>query len=177
MDAPPPVNTAGLSAGDIYGQASISPNLPLGADLCRRLSGILIMPELIFGALVWIMIAATNVVYTTQLAHGWILFVSVTLCFISLAQFIIYLLSIPQQTYAWVALDAAYNSMAFLLYFSAAVLQVYLTASIGQIPISFPLDFRMYQLNIAATVFIFIVTSLYGASSFISLKRWKNRQP
>ncbi|XP_065442136.1 protein MAL2 isoform X1 [Chrysemys picta bellii] len=71
---PPPNPTAYFPAPRI--------TLPVGLDILRTYSGAFICLEILFGALVWILVAATRV--PVPLLQGWVMFVSVTACFLSI---------------------------------------------------------------------------------------------
>ncbi|CAN0271547.1 unnamed protein product [Lampetra planeri] len=105
--------------------------LPLGAELFRTLSGLLIVAEMVFGGLVWILVASTNL-KGTDLSQGWVMFVSVTFFVFTIVQFVLYIISMPSQTAGWVSLHAWFNLAAFILYLSAAVLQANVTACTQQ---------------------------------------------
>nr|XP_032829958.1 mucin-5AC-like [Petromyzon marinus]XP_032829959.1 mucin-5AC-like [Petromyzon marinus]XP_032829960.1 mucin-5AC-like [Petromyzon marinus] len=105
--------------------------LPLGAELFRTLSGLLIVAEMVFGGLVWILVASTNL-KGTDLSQGWVMFVSVTFFVFTIVQFVLYIISVPSQTSGWVTLNAWFNLAAFVLYLSAAVLQANVTACTQQ---------------------------------------------
>ncbi|KAG7257346.1 hypothetical protein CRUP_029772, partial [Coryphaenoides rupestris] len=54
-------------------------NLPSGNGICNTIPDILYLPELVFGGLVWILVACTLVVPANP--QGWVMFVSV-FCFV-----------------------------------------------------------------------------------------------
>uniref|UniRef100_A0A8C0VX73 MARVEL domain-containing protein n=1 Tax=Castor canadensis TaxID=51338 RepID=A0A8C0VX73_CASCN len=56
--------------------------LPAGLDILRTYSGAFVCLEILFGGLVWILVASSNV--PLPLLQGWVMFVSVTAFFFSL---------------------------------------------------------------------------------------------
>uniref|UniRef100_A0A3B3Q5B5 Mal, T cell differentiation protein 2 n=1 Tax=Paramormyrops kingsleyae TaxID=1676925 RepID=A0A3B3Q5B5_9TELE len=138
-------------------------SLPIGLDILRTYSGALICLEIIFGGLVWILVASSNL--PVPLLQGWVLFVSVILFFFSTAFLLLFLLGyVDKINTDWNFLDMAYHFGALLLYFSAFVLEAATTAA-GSISgndtacVSKPeqniiayLDSRQYSINVAATV-------------------------
>lgn len=86
---------------------------------------------MVFGGLVWILVASTNL-KGTDLSQGWVMFVSVAFFVFTIVQFVLYIFSVPSQTAGWVSLHAWFNLAAFILYLSAAVLQANVTACTQQ---------------------------------------------
>ncbi|XP_039974247.1 protein MAL2 isoform X2 [Xiphias gladius] len=58
-------------------------SLPLGLEVLRTYSGALVCLEILFGSLVWILVASSNV--PVPLLQGWVMFVSLTTFFLSSA--------------------------------------------------------------------------------------------
>nr|KAF6426551.1 mal, T cell differentiation protein 2 [Molossus molossus] len=56
--------------------------LPVGPDILRTYSGAFVCLEILFGGLVWILVASSNV--PLPLLQGWVMFVSVTAFTLSL---------------------------------------------------------------------------------------------
>ncbi|XP_067841183.1 myelin and lymphocyte protein-like [Heptranchias perlo] len=139
--------------------------IPSGSRLLTSLPDLLMLPELVFGGLVWILVASINV--NDKDSQGWVMFVSI-LCFVlTLLLMICYFSGWPRNSTAWCFLDAFYHGGSALFYFSAAVLQanstVRLQGSSG----------REYKIDIAATIFAFVATMLYVVHAVFSFKRWK----
>uniref|UniRef100_UPI00358EC7FF myelin and lymphocyte protein-like isoform X2 n=1 Tax=Myxine glutinosa TaxID=7769 RepID=UPI00358EC7FF len=88
----------------LHEQVSVAPTLPLGSQVFKRLSGFIIVPELIFGAMSCMLIIGTGIPPETRLGQGWVMFVTVTTFFLALTLFLLYLFSIPKDTFAWVLL-------------------------------------------------------------------------
>ncbi|TNN79975.1 Protein MAL2 [Liparis tanakae] len=130
----------------------------------------------VFGALVWILVADSKV--PVPLLQGWVIFVSLLTFILSSAYLIIF--------------DIVYHFMALLFYFSAFVLEAAtVAASVGAVKlpnstasvlcISYPpqgniftvLDGTQYNINVAATIFAFVVTVCYGCSMMMGFRRWR----
>ncbi|KAF5890805.1 protein MAL2, partial [Clarias magur] len=138
-------------------------SLPLGLDVIRTYSGALICMEIIFGGLVWILVASSNV--PVPLLQGWVMFVSVTACCCSTAYLSLFLLGLADRFNTdWNFMDMMYHFVALLCYFSAFVLEAAVTSG-AQRPyvngtacvrkpstniITF-MDFRQYSINVVAT--------------------------
>ncbi|XP_043913243.1 MAL-like protein isoform X2 [Protopterus annectens] len=141
--------------------------LPSGLDVFRNIPDAFIVPELVFGGWVWILVAATKV--SNQMNQGWVMFVSVTLFLFSLILLFVYLFGIHKTSSAiWTAVDAIYHGISAVLYFSAAVLQANATVAIQSS------NDVNYKLDVAATVFSFVVTLLYVVHGFFSFRRWRS---
>ncbi|XP_032817837.1 protein MAL2-like [Petromyzon marinus] len=150
---------------DISG-LSHKPSLPLGSLLFRRLDGLLIVGELVCGALVWFLEAGTNLPIATY--QGWVMFVAVTFFILTFIQFVIYLSHVPERNIdAWKMADILYNSVAFGMYLSASVLLANLLATYSLSGNSF------YGLNVAAVIFAFLTTLFYGMSVVFGIRRGK----
>ncbi|KAF7708387.1 protein MAL2 [Silurus meridionalis] len=160
-------------------------SLPLGLDVIRTYSGALICMEIVFGGLVWILVASSNV--PVPLLQGWVMFVSVTAFLCSTAYLTFFLLGLADRINTdWNFMDMIYHFVALLFYFAAFVLEaattsgaykqyVNSTACVVRPPnniITF-MDFRQYSINVVATILAFIVTVCYGFSMFMGFKRWR----
>ncbi|XP_043922860.1 protein MAL2 [Protopterus annectens] len=142
--------------------------LPTGPGIFRTSSGAFIVVELIFGALVWILVAASNV--PDDLFQGWVMFVSVCAFFFSGVYLCCFLFGIANRIETnWNFLDFAYHFVTFVFYFGAFVLEAGSTSQMGRKTPSG----SVYGLNVAATIFAFFTTACYGCSTFLGLRRWK----
>ncbi|XP_072356166.1 myelin and lymphocyte protein-like [Scyliorhinus torazame] len=140
--------------------------IPGGTKLLTNIPDALMLPELVFGALVWILVASINVF--DQFSQGWVIFVSLLLFVLTLLLLICYFLGWPRSSTAWCFLDACYHGMAALFYSTAAVLQANSTLRLQNTPFA-----KQYQTDIVATIFAFIATVLYVVHAVFSFKRWK----
>ncbi|KAF0045213.1 hypothetical protein F2P81_001742 [Scophthalmus maximus] len=137
----------------------------------------------LFGGLVWILVASSNV--PVPLLQGWVMFVSVITFFLSSAYITLLITGLADRINTdWNFLDVVYHFIAVLFYFAAFVLEAATTAANGgahikPLPnstetvmcITYPrgniftvLDGRQYSINVAATIFAFVVTLCYGCS-------------
>ncbi|XP_068531197.1 myelin and lymphocyte protein [Anas acuta] len=145
-------------------------SLPSGLAVLTTFPDVLFIPELIFGGLVWILIAASKVLHPIVL--GWVMFVSV-FCFVMTATLLfLYLCGAHGGSSSWVTLDAICQVTAALFYLSAAVLEAYYTIQLRGF--TFTGWWTAYQENIAAVVFAFVATLLYVIHQIYSLRRWKS---
>ncbi|TFK02513.1 EF-hand calcium-binding domain-containing protein 4A [Platysternon megacephalum] len=104
----------------------------------------------VFGGLVWILVASTRVY--DQLLQGWVMFVSVFCFTLSTLLMCLYFCGAHGGKSSWIAVDAFYHSMAALFYLSAAVLQAYATIVAREVSIISSAYFKIYQEDIAAVV-------------------------
>ncbi|XP_078072620.1 protein MAL2 [Mustelus asterias] len=154
--------------------------LPVGTSVLQTYSGALICLEILFGGLVWILVAASNV--PVPLMQGWVMFVAVTMFLCSTLYLSVYLCGLAERLDTdWNLVDFVYHFIAFVFYFGASVLEAAATAgaaereSINATAVIFVtvLDYRQYSINVAATIFSFVVTLCYACSLGLALRRWK----
>ncbi|NWJ05695.1 MAL protein, partial [Crypturellus undulatus] len=82
--------------------ATSGTSLPSGLAVLTTFPDVLFIPEIIFGGLVWILVASTKV--SEAMPQGWIMFVSV-LCFVmSISLLCLYLCGAHGGSRSWVAL-------------------------------------------------------------------------
>ncbi|ELW72737.1 Protein MAL2 [Tupaia chinensis] len=112
--------------------------------------------EMLFGGLVWILVASSNV--PLPLLQGWVMFVSVTAFFFSLLFLGVFLSGTVTQIDAnWNFLDFAYHFTVFVFYFGAFLLEAAATSlhdlhcntTTSVQPL---LSDNQYNINVAATV-------------------------
>ncbi|NP_001085855.1 protein MAL2 [Xenopus laevis] len=168
---PPVPSPAAMS----YPSASV--NLPTGTEVFRTYSGAFMCLEIIFGALVWILVAASNV--PVPVVQGWVMFVSVTAFACSLLLLLVFLTGLVHMIQTnWNFVDLAYHLTAFVFYFGAFVLEAAVTSLANLIrkenATVINLDNRMLGLNVAATIFAFTVTVCYGCSTVLGFRRWRS---
>ncbi|NXD14148.1 MALL protein, partial [Nothocercus nigrocapillus] len=121
-----------------------------------------VCPWQVCGAWVWILVAATSVSF--PLLQGWVMYVSLTSCLLSLLLLLSYLFGFHRNSENWRVLDSLYHGATAILYMSAAVLQANATISSESAALSdSPLH---YQLNTAASFFAFLTTFLYILHAF-----------
>ncbi|XP_053571289.1 protein MAL2 [Bombina bombina] len=168
--APPVPSPAALS----YPAASV--NLPTGIEVLRTYSGAFICLEIIFGGLVWILVAASNV--PVPIVQGWVMFVSVTAFFFSLLLLCVFVCGLIHMIQTnWNFVDLTYHFFAFVFYFGAFVLEAAVTSLANNARYEssvFRLDNRKIGLNVAATIFAFATTACYGCSMVLGFRRWRS---
>ncbi|XP_032397264.1 myelin and lymphocyte protein [Etheostoma spectabile] len=140
-------------------------SLPSGLGICTTAPDIFYLPELVFGGLVWILVASTHVQPPNPL--GWVMFVSVFCFVMTFLWLIIFAAGAHKNSPGWAAVDLAYHGLAVLFYLSAGVDLAYITLmkKSGEL--------RIYQIDIAAVVFAFLATLLYFLHTILSSIRWK----
>ncbi|EPY79684.1 protein MAL2-like protein [Camelus ferus] len=131
----------------------------------------------VFGGLVWILVASSNV--PLPLLQGWVMFVSVTAFVCSLLFLGVFLSGVVTQINAnWNFLDFAYHFTVFVFYFGAFLLEAAATSlhdlhcntTVAVQPL---LSDNQYNINVAATIFAFVTTACYGCSLGLALRRWR----
>ncbi|XP_036119945.1 protein MAL2 [Molossus molossus] len=151
--------------------------LPVGPDILRTYSGAFVCLEILFGGLVWILVASSNV--PLPLLQGWVMFVSVTAFTLSLLFLGVFLSGMVTQIDAnWNFLDFAYHFTVFVFYFGAFVLEAAATSLHGlhcnsTVALQPLLSSNQYNINVAATIFAFVTTACYGCSLGLALRRWR----
>ncbi|KAK2878856.1 hypothetical protein Q8A67_019647 [Cirrhinus molitorella] len=145
-------------------------SLPSGLRICNTVPDILYLPELVFGGLVWILVASTLVSPPNPL--GWVMFVSVTCFVMTLLWLIIFACGVHKNSSAWATADFIYHLIAVIFYLSASVLLAYVTIIFSNAT-GAPFE-RYYKIDIAAVVFAFVTTLLYFIHCIFSAVRWKS---
>ncbi|XP_023779034.1 myelin and lymphocyte protein isoform X1 [Cyanistes caeruleus] len=141
--------------------------LPSGLAVLTTFPDVLFIPEIIFGGLVWILVASSEV--PSPMLQGWVMFVSVFCFVMSISLLCLYLCGAHGGGGCWVTLDVICQGTAALFYLSAAVLEAYATYALGML-----LPGQKYRENIAAVVFAFVATLVYVIHKVFSLLRWKS---
>ncbi|NWR56509.1 MALL protein, partial [Bucorvus abyssinicus] len=138
--------------------ASTQPALPSGLAVFKTVPYAFILPEIVSGTWVWILVAATSVSF--PLLQGWVMYVSLSSCLLSLLLLLGYIFSLHRNSESWKVLDSLYHGTTAILYMSAAVLQANATIH------SELTSTLHYQLNSAASFFAFVTTFLYILHAF-----------
>nr|XP_008506423.1 PREDICTED: myelin and lymphocyte protein-like isoform X1 [Equus przewalskii] len=95
--------------------------LPSGREVFTTFPDVLFIFELVFGGLVWILIASSLV--PLPLLQGWVMFASV-FCFVgTTALFFWYIIGVRDSKTSWKLLDIFYHFIAALFYLSASLLE------------------------------------------------------
>ncbi|CAI5654689.1 myelin and lymphocyte protein [Oreochromis niloticus] len=140
-------------------------SLPSGLGICTTAPDIFYIPELVFGGLVWILVASTHVAPPNPL--GWVMFVSVFCFVMTFLWMIIFAAGGHKNSSHWAAADFAYHGLAALFFLSAGVDLAYITVLMKDI------DLKFYRTYISAVVFAFVATLLYFIHAILSAIRWK----
>ncbi|NWX90169.1 MAL protein, partial [Nothoprocta ornata] len=82
--------------------ATSTASLPSGLAVLTTFPDVLFIPEIIFGGLVWILVASTKV--TVPMAQGWVMFVSVFCFVMSISLLCLYLCGVHGGSRSWVTL-------------------------------------------------------------------------
>ncbi|KAM7408390.1 hypothetical protein PAMA_002217 [Pampus argenteus] len=141
-------------------------SLPSRLEICTTAPDIFYLPELVFGGLVWILVASTHVLPNNPL--GWVMFVSVFCFVMTFLWMIIFIAGGHKNSSGWAAADFAYHGLAAFFYLSASVALAYITLR------NKSGDLKTYRIDIAAVVFSYVATLLYFIHTILSAIRWKN---
>uniref|UniRef100_A0A8C5TGS0 Mal, T cell differentiation protein 2 n=1 Tax=Malurus cyaneus samueli TaxID=2593467 RepID=A0A8C5TGS0_9PASS len=152
--------------------------LPSGLEILRTFSGAVIFLEILFGTIVWILVAATQI--PLPLLQGWVMFVAVTAWFLSIVFLSVFLLGYANRIAVnWNQADFIFHGATFVFYFGAFLLQA-ATTSLHHLPRKFNsttqeriLSGREYNISIAASIFAFATAVCYGCSTALALRRWR----
>ncbi|XP_054994197.1 protein MAL2-like [Sorex araneus] len=150
---------------------------PTGTNILWTYSGAFMCLEILFGGLVWILVASSRV--PLPLLQGWVMFVSVTAFVFSLLFLGVFLSGMTKTDANWKFLDLVCHSVVFVCYFGAFLLEAVATslhnrrggsAASADTPL---LDDNQYRINVAATIFALVTTACYGCSVRLALLRWR----
>nr|XP_021522119.1 CKLF-like MARVEL transmembrane domain-containing protein 8 [Aotus nancymaae] len=123
--------------------------------------------EIVLGLLVWTLIAGTE--YFRVPAFGWVMFVAVFYWVLTVFFLIIYITMtytrIPQVP--WTTVGLCFNSSAFVLYLSAAV--------VDASSVSPERDSHNFNSWAASSFFAFLVTICYAGNTYFSFIAWRSR--
>ncbi|XP_003972259.1 myelin and lymphocyte protein [Takifugu rubripes] len=146
---------------------AIMGNLPSGIGIYTTIPDIFYLPELIFGGLVWILVACTLVV--PQNPQGWVMFVSVFCFIMTFIWMLVFACGGHHNNSSWATADVLYHVIAAFFYLSASVVLAKVTLDMKD-----GSNFQIYQLDISAVVFSYVSTLLYFIHSILSAIRWKS---
>ncbi|XP_037390589.1 myelin and lymphocyte protein [Pygocentrus nattereri] len=138
--------------------------LPSGLSICCSIPDMLYLPELVFGGLVWILVACTYIdPYNPQ---AYVMTVSLFCFVITFIWMMVFACGFHNNRASWAAADVGYHALASILYLSAAVLLAYTTLFLTASTYN-------YKLDIAAVVFSYVAFVLYVIHTVFSALRWK----
>ncbi|XP_030628680.1 myelin and lymphocyte protein-like [Chanos chanos] len=142
--------------------------LPSGLAICCTIPDIFYLPELVFGGLVWILVACTYV--EPHNPQAYVMAVSVFCFCVTFIWMVVFLCGSHHSSRGWAAADVFYHGVAALLYLSASVPLAYVTVFLGK---TAPNEQR-YKFDISAVVFSYVATLLYVVHTIFSAIRWKS---
>lgn len=142
-------------------------SLPSGLGICTTAPDILYLPELVFGGLVWVLVASQYILPNNPMA--WVMFVSVFCFVMTLVWMIIFGFGCHRDSSSWAAADFAYHGLATLFYLSAAVILAFITILASANTTS-----QLYKTYVSAVVFAHVATVLYFIHTILSAIRWKH---
>ncbi|XP_053323199.1 CKLF-like MARVEL transmembrane domain-containing protein 8 [Spea bombifrons] len=130
--------------------------------------GLFLLAEIIFGLLVWALIAGSE--YFHFPAFGWVMFIAVFSWVLTVFFLLIYITRAYTKItkVPWTLVGLCFNGSAFVLYLVAAIVDA---SSISKdIP-------RRHNYNswTASAFFAFLVTGCYAASTYFSFQAWRTR--
>ncbi|NXF70082.1 MAL protein, partial [Ciccaba nigrolineata] len=150
--------------------ATSTASLPSGLAVLTTFPDVLFIPEIIFGGLVWILVASSKV--PLPILQGWVMFVSVFCFVMSTTLLCLDICGVHGGSSSWVTLVSGCDKPQGLSPPCAAVLEAYYTYEAGLS--TNPLVTAIYRENIAAVVFAFVATLMYVIHKVFSLLRWKS---
>ncbi|XP_066510675.1 myelin and lymphocyte protein-like [Hoplias malabaricus] len=139
--------------------------LPSGMAICCSIPDILYLPELVFGGLVWILVACTYIIPHNP--QSYVMAVSLFCFIVTFLWMMFFACGSHNNRASWAAADVGYHFLASVLYLSAAVLLAYVTLYLTA-------DGYSYKLDIAAVVFSYVALVLYVLHTIFSAIRWKS---
>ncbi|XP_054869308.1 CKLF-like MARVEL transmembrane domain-containing protein 8b [Amphiprion ocellaris] len=128
--------------------------------------GILLMAEIVFGMLVWILIGGTD--YFPLSALCWVMFVAILFWILTVCLFIIYLTGVHNRI-----TRLPWNTLSLCFHCSATVLYL-VTAAVDALSVNQATRGRHnYNCWAASAFFAFLTTLCYAGSSYLSYRGWK----
>ncbi|XP_063778364.1 CKLF-like MARVEL transmembrane domain-containing protein 8 [Pseudophryne corroboree] len=147
---------------------SSSPSLSYDRSFLISAPGFLLLAEIVFGLLVWALIAGSE--YFRFPAFGWVMFVAVFYWVLTVFFFIIYITRAYTRIskVPWTLVGLCFNGSATVFYLIAAIVDA---ASITK-------DIHPhhnYNSWTASAFFAFLVTLCYAANTYFSFQSWRTR--
>ncbi|XP_071781597.1 CKLF-like MARVEL transmembrane domain-containing protein 8b [Centroberyx gerrardi] len=128
--------------------------------------GILLLAEIVFGLLVWVLVGGTEYFHVSALC--WVMFVAVLYWVLTAFLFVIYLTAahsrIPQVP--WTTVSLCFNSSAAVLYLVAAAVDAFSVSQAIR-------GRHNYNCWAASAFFAFLTTLCYAGSSYLSYRAWR----
>ncbi|XP_051884421.1 plasmolipin-like isoform X2 [Pristis pectinata] len=162
-DFPDKVNTQ--TSSGTRSNAHGSRLYPIGIDtyFLKSFLGILMTVELVFGMLVWALIAGSRI-WKGDEAFGWVMFVAILLWILTIILFLFYLLNLTSKLpmVPWRHVRLYFNLGATILYLTA-----FITNASSVDPTSIQGTYR-YNNRAASAFFAGVVMISYGLSTLLS---------
>ncbi|KAK7887106.1 hypothetical protein WMY93_026727 [Mugilogobius chulae] len=154
--------------GPAFPQNSIS-TLAYNQPVVMTPKGLLLIAEILFGLLVWILVGGTDYFHLPSLC--WVMFVAILCWILTVILFIIYLTGAPNRAphIPWTTLALCVNASATGLYLIAAVVN---TATANETT----RGRHNYKCWVASACCAFFTTLCYACSSYLSYKEWRRTQ-
>ncbi|NXI47532.1 MAL protein, partial [Galbula dea] len=141
--------------------ATSTASLPSGLNVLTTFPDVLFIPEIIFGGLVWILVASSRV--QLPMLQGWVMFVSV-FCFITSTTLLcLYICGVHGGSSSWITLVSGCDNCLLCCCCTPESLYHINQAIKVADGVFFPLQ-----------VFAFVATLLYVIHKVGSLLRWKS---
>uniref|UniRef100_A0A8C5WHK4 CKLF like MARVEL transmembrane domain containing 8 n=1 Tax=Leptobrachium leishanense TaxID=445787 RepID=A0A8C5WHK4_9ANUR len=168
MEEGPRSQTVDTTSSTYSDHFSSSASFAYDKNFIRTFPGLLLLAEIVFGLLVWALIAGSE--YFHFPAFGWVMFVAVFYWVLTVFFLIIYITRaytrIPKVP--WTLVGLCFNGSACVLYLVAAIVDA---VSISEA------SHQMHNYNswTASAFFAFLVTACYLASTYFSFQSWRTR--
>ncbi|XP_034731120.1 CKLF-like MARVEL transmembrane domain-containing protein 8b [Etheostoma cragini] len=131
--------------------------------------GILLLAEIVFGMLVWILVGGTEYFHLSALC--WVMFLAILCWVLTVGLFLIYLTGIQNRILQvpWTTLSLCFSCSAAAVYLVTAVVD---TLSVSQAV----RGRHSYNCWAASAFFAFLNTLCYAGSSYLSYWAWKTTE-
>ncbi|XP_028673476.1 CKLF-like MARVEL transmembrane domain-containing protein 8b [Erpetoichthys calabaricus] len=168
MEDRPRSLTINTTASTAHSDSFAATSLSYDKQFIRTVPGLLMVAEIIFGLLVWMLVAGTE--YFRVPAFGWVMFIAVFYWILTVFFLILYLtMAYTKITQVpWTTVGLCFNCSAFVLYFTAAVVE----ATAIKHEFARRHDFNSWA---ASSFFAFVVTFCYAGNAFFSFRSWRAR--
>nr|DBA24916.1 TPA: hypothetical protein GDO54_012509 [Pyxicephalus adspersus] len=144
-----------------------SASLAYDRSFISTVPGLLLLAEIVFGLLVWALIAGSE--YFLYPAFGWVMFVAVFYWVLTVFLFILFITRAYTRIHKvpWTFVSLCFYGSAFVLYLIAAV--------VDAVSITKEIDDHNYNSWTASAFFAFLVTACYAVSTYFSFRSWRTR--
>ncbi|NXX77402.1 MAL protein, partial [Urocolius indicus] len=145
--------------------ATSGSSLPSGLAVLTTFPDVLFIPEIIFGGLVWILVASSRV--PTPMLQGWVMFVSVFCFVMSITLLFLYICGVHGGSSSWGTVvsgcDRLQSPLCLVSLIDGSLLYCHFIANCRWGLGSFP-----------PPPFTFCTTLMYVIHKVFSLRRWKS---